>query len=392
MKFFTIFASRNSSDDISNIIVNLYNYGHTVEKNENIYMVKTKSFFNKRKTTIRVSTEITDPAYFETNIPGMIGFYNRILFADPKLKELVLTQISVFNMLISFEAEKELSEEQMQLCLELMSKIEGIGFIQNGTLLDYDGQIIVHPDGTSGPADFRPRACTNKVLGAEVASSEEGERRKYASIDYIKQRGILHLDTLPQLPPAAMCQWKTQQEIAERAISLLILIQYACDVAQGGDLVASKEFVTNMLRKFCVENRLTVEERRFLEAVEPSPQEAITITWQYEAYWTLIWALHLVDTLDFPDHTCNCNFAIEVVSRCESFGNFYQQTSLRSREEILDEADKTYRLHWACVNSRLQGQEASSGMNESIVMERRRGLFWVVGCTKEEWDHIPMDT
>lgn len=391
MKYFTIFASRNDIDDIGEIITGLYTKSHTIEKNGDDYIVKTGSLFNKRKTTIRVSNEHTNSAYFETNIPGMIGFYNRIPFADEKRKELVLTQISVFNTLIALEAEKELDDEQMRLCMELMARIEGIGFLQDGTLLDYDGQVIVHPDGSSGPADFRPRACTSKVLGPESAS-EEGERRKRASIDYIRERGIPHLDTLPQLPPAAECLWKSQEEIARRAAALLIVIQYACDVAQGGDLAASKDFVLNILRKFGIENQLTGKERRLMEAEEPEPREAIHIAWQYEAYWPLIWALQLVDTLDFPDHICDSSYAIEVVSRCNSFDEFYQQTGMRSREEILDEADKIYRLHWACVNSRIQGQEPPAGMNESIVMERRRGLFWMVGCDDEEWDHIPMDT
>ncbi|MNN91290.1 hypothetical protein D3C81_2093850 [compost metagenome] len=65
---------------------------------------------------------------------------------------------------------------------------------------------------------------------------------------------------------------------------------------------------------------------------------------------------------------------------------------MRSGQEILDEADKIYRMHWACVNHRIQGKEAPAGMSESVVMERRRGLFWALGYRNEEWDHISMDT
>ena len=65
---------------------------------------------------------------------------------------------------------------------------------------------------------------------------------------------------------------------------------------------------------------------------------------------------------------------------------------MRNKEKIMDEADKIYRLHWACVSSRIQGQEAPAGMIESIVMERRRGLFWMMGHLDEGWDHISMDT
>lgn len=391
MKYFTIFASKNDIDDIGDRISDVFATGYKIEKDGNDYVVKSNSLFNKHKITIRVSTEDTNPDYFEANIPGMMGFYDRIPFADENRKSLVLTQISVFNTMIAMEAEKELNEGQMQLCTALLSGIEGIGFLQDGTLLDSDGQAIVYPDGTSGPADFTPRACTNKVMGQEM-TSEEGGRRKRASIAYIQERGIPHLDSLPELPPAAACLWKSQEDIARRAVALLIVIQYACDVAQGGDLEESKEFVTSMLRKFDVEQHLTGNERKLLQDTEPVAQEAVNMVWQYEAYWPLIWALGLVDTLDFPDHICDCNHAIEVVSRCESFEAFYRKTALRSKEDIMDEADKIYRLHWACVNSRIHGEEAPSGMNESIVMERRRGLFWMVGCDEEDWDHIPMDT
>ncbi|BFH17983.1 DUF4272 domain-containing protein [Paenibacillus melissococcoides] len=391
MKYFSIFASKNDIDDIGGKIADVFATGHKIEQAGNDYIIQSNSLFKKHKLTIRVLTEETNPDYFEATIPGMMGFYDRISFADEKRKELVLTQISVFNTLLAIQAEKELNEGQLQLCTVLMSAIDGIGFLQDGTLLDSDGQVIVYPDGTSGPADYAPRACTNKVIGQEM-TSEEGERRKRASIAYIQGRGIPVLETLPQLPPAAACGWKSQKDIARRAVALLIVIQYACDVTQGGDLEESKEFVMRMLHKFDVEDQLTEKERKLLQEAEPVEQEAVNIVWQYEAYWPLIWALGLVDSLDFPDQICDCEYAIEAVSRCDSFEAFYGKTALRSREEIMNEADKIYRLHWACVDSRIHGKEAPAGMSESIVMERRRGLFWMVGCDEEDWDHIPMDT
>lgn len=391
MKYFTIFASRNNIDDLGERIANVFAGDHKIEKNGSDYIVQTNSLFKKRKMAIRVLTEDTNPDYFASNIPGMMGFYDRIAFADENRKGLVLTQISVFNTVVALEADKELDAGQIQRCMALLSGMEGIGFLQDGTLLDCDGQVIVYPDGTSGPADFSPRACTNKVMGPEV-KSEEGERRKRASIAYIRERNIPHLKTLPELPPAADCLWKSEEDIARRAVALLIVIQYACDVAQGEDLAASKDFVTEMLRKFGVERHLTDNERELLQDENPAGQAAVNIAWQYEAYWALIWALGLVESLDFPDRICDCDYAIQVVSECDSFEEFYRKTAMRSREEIMDEADKIYRLHWACVNNRINGQEAPAGMNESIVVERRRGLFWMIGRFDEAWDDISMDT
>ncbi|MEQ6354804.1 DUF4272 domain-containing protein [Lysinibacillus sp. M3] len=391
MNYFTIFASKNNIDDMEFKITDVFAKGFAIGKNENEYLLKSKALFKKHKLIIRVMSEDTNPEYFVNNIPGMMGYYNNIPFEEDPLKELVLTQISVLNTVIAIESEKEINEDQLLLFTDLLSKIGGIGFLPNGTLLDDEGAVIVYPDGKSGPSNFRPQACTHKVMGQEV-SSEEGEQRKNNTIAYLKERVIPYTASLPQLPPIEDCQFKTQEDIARRAVALLIVIQFACDVAQGGNVEESRDFFVNMLRTYKVENYLTENERDFLQALEPDVQEAINISWQYEAYWTLIWALGFVEELDFPDEVCDCEYAIQVVSNCETFEQFYLQAGIRSQEEILDEADKIYRYHWACVDSRIQERPAPAGMNESIVMERRRGLFWLIGHRNEEWDTISMDT
>ncbi|MCP3774024.1 DUF4272 domain-containing protein [Paenibacillus sp. MZ04-78.2] len=393
MKHFTIFASRNDIHDIENIISEVFGKGYEIKRDENDYALKSKTLFGKHKMTIRVASEDTNPDYFDQNIPGMMGFYERIPFEDEKLKALVMTQISVLNTMLAIEMEKDITDEQMPLFTALLSRIVGgIGFLPNGILLDQAGDVIVYPDGKSGSSDFRPLGCTRKILGPEI-TSKEGEQRKNKNIAYLNEMGIPFISWLPQLPPLEQCKFKAKEDIARRAVTVLIVIQFACDVAQGEDIQGSREFFTDMLQKFGVEEYLTENERKLLQDEEPVMDEAINISWQYEAYWTLIWALGLVETLDFPDQTCDCDYAIEVVSSCETFEQFLLKTAMRSKEEVLDEADKIYRLHWACVNNRInEGKEAPAGMDESIVIERRRGLFWMIGYRDEEWDHISMDT
>jgi len=162
LNYFTIFASLNNIEDIDCKISDVFSKGFTVEKNEDEYLIKSKALFNKYKLIIRVMSEDTNPEYFANNIPGMMGFYNSIPFEDDNLKELVLTQISVLNTVIAIESEKEIKDEQMQLFTNLLSVIGGIGFVPNGTLLDKEGEVIVYPDGQSGPTNFRPYACTQR--------------------------------------------------------------------------------------------------------------------------------------------------------------------------------------------------------------------------------------
>ncbi len=391
MNHFTIFASKNDVDDIQDKIAEVFAKGYTIEPSDSGYLLKSKGLFKKSRCSITVLFEDTNPEYFAQNIPGMMGYYDKIPFQDEDLKEQVMIQISVFNTVIAIEMDKEITEDHMQLFTRLLASIGGVGFLPDGTLLDQSGSVIVYPNGESGPANFRPQACTRKIRSQEV-TSEQGETRKNRTIAFLTDKAIPYVTSLPQLPPLEDCRFKSQEEIAKRAVALLIVIQFACDVAQNGNIEESREFFTNMLCTYGVQESLTEHEKFFLESQHPSAQDAVNISWQYEAYWTLIWALGLVEELDFPDDVCDCEYAVQVVSRCETFEEFYKQTVLRSKEEILDEADKIYRLHWACVDSRINGQVAPLSLNESVVMERRRGLFWMMGYQDEEWDTISMDT
>jgi hypothetical protein len=227
-------------------------------------------------------------------------------------------------------------------------------------------------------------------MNDEIISSEEGEQRKKKTITYLKDLAIPFLETLPELLPLAKFPFKTQEDIAKRAVALIIVIQYAFNITQGEDPLSSKAYFIDILQKFDVVDQLTPLEQKLFSDEEPIIEEAVNITWQYEAYWVLIWALGLVDTLSFPDQLCDCDYAINVIFSCETYEAFYSKTFLRRKEEIIDEADKIYRLHWACVNNRIKGLEAPAGLNEGIIVERRRGLFWMMG--EGEWDNIAMDT
>ncbi len=391
LKFFTIFASRNDTSDIEGFITQVFQNGFKVERNKNEYTIQSKRLFGKNKIIIRVDSEESSPDYFFNNIPGMMHMYDQIEFQEEHLKKMVLAQISVINTIIAIETKKDYSDEYVELFLKLLNGVNGIGFIPDRTLIGKDGKVIVFPDGSSGPSEFTPQVCTNKIRG-QNSTSTDGEKRKQKSISYLQDKGIPYIEGLPQLPPLTSIQLRSREEITKRAVALLIVIQYACDVAQEGDLKTSKEFVMELLNQFDVVESLTMQERNFLNSEEPDEKEAIQIAWQYEAQWVLLWSIGLVNTLKFPKEICDCHYAIKLVSDCSSFNEFYQKTKLRNAEEILDEADLIYRLHWACVHDRINAREATAGMHESIVIERRRGLFWLINYKNEDWDYISMDT
>ena len=66
---------------------------------------------------------------------------------------------------------------------------------------------------------------------------------------------------------------------------------------------------------------------------------------------------------------------------------------LRPRRELLDQADLIYRLHWACVDARVMGMPAPQVLEDGVVMERHRALFWLAGCDEMcGWDDVDLST
>ncbi len=70
MNHFTIFASKNDTDDIEDKLSDILAKSFSIEKNDNEYLLKSRGLFNKYRCTINILTEDTNPDYFAKNIPG----------------------------------------------------------------------------------------------------------------------------------------------------------------------------------------------------------------------------------------------------------------------------------------------------------------------------------
>lgn len=216
------------------------------------------------------------------------------------------------------------------------------------------------------------------------------EQRKAESITKLKQHNIPYIDWLPPIESADDAIYKTKETIAKRAIACLISIQAACDRNNDSYTPQSAEWCLDLIQQFELGQVLTPNEVQILNN-KGDEQDVINMIWKYEAYWSLLWALGLVSTLDFPNDTIDCDYAISVVAECETFEDFMQSANLRDVETVLDEADLIYRYHWACVNARINQQEMPNTMIESVVSERRAGLDWLIR-PDADWDNPDLST
>ena len=220
--------------------------------------------------------------------------------------------------------------------------------------------------------------------------------RKNKSIKILKKYKVPYIEHLPCIETKENIRIRSKEEIAKRALACLITIQYACDLSQMDDveeLKESKQFVLELLENFQVLDQLSENEKHILYSNNITEQEIINMTWKYEAYWVLIWSLGLIPTLDFPCKICDCNYAIEVVSKHKNFTEFLSTTALRDIDEILDEADLIFRYDWACVNARINGMEAPCNLDSSVVLERHRALNWLIDADgNNDWDTVSTNT
>lgn len=216
------------------------------------------------------------------------------------------------------------------------------------------------------------------------------EQRKQESILKLKTKAIPYIDWLPHIESSDDVIPRSAEHIAKRAIACLLMIQVACDLDRDQFDQETEDFIVDLLNKFEVADELTVKEKNILNK-SAAQQDIVNMIWKYEAYWVLLWALGIVDELKYPDEIADCDFAIEVVSRCRSLQEFMQQVRLRDIEEILDEADLIYRYDWACVDARLKQQNAPENLNASIVLERHGALNWLIQADAD-WDNPDVST
>jgi hypothetical protein len=138
---------------------------------------------------------------------------------------------------------------------------------------------------------------------------------------------------------------------------------------------------------------LTPDEKDFL--ANPTDDRKNQETWKCECIWVLLWYLNIVDDLEFPDHLCDLNTIDQnhyPIHPDRDPNDFIKRDwQARSKAEVLDATDLYYRMNWACVDARINGQSIDI-INSDVVYERQYALNWLVNYMNQEWDDISCDT
>lgn len=210
--------------------------------------------------------------------------------------------------------------------------------------------------------------------------------RKERTEKFLEQKGVKINYNLPNIESESETTIRKPKEIAQRVTVLAVTNIVAFDGMTGDE---AKEY----LLKYNLWDYVTPDEKSFLK--DPTPEKKNQETWKCEGIWTLMWALKIVDRLEFPDKMCDLNdipndkYPIAKDKDPNTFINAIDDA--RSKAEILDANDLYYRIDWACVDARINGLDLK-GLNSGVVYERHYALNWLINYMDQEWDDISCDT
>lgn len=212
-------------------------------------------------------------------------------------------------------------------------------------------------------------------------TDEQKQQIKLENDQLISQKGFRVNNWLPILDTPKL---RTVEEIKGRMSVMNAMINIAFEAP------------TYIIDEWIKAQKLTVflsdSEQQILakENEDLTEEETNSLMWYLEALWALMWLAQMVDKLEAEKHVGD-NMAsllpnLEDGDTNEKLDNIKE---IRSELEVYTMLDYYYRLHWYCVDERLNGREPK--LNEGQIYERRKALEWAFNRAND-WDDVEMGT
>jgi len=139
-------------------------------------------------------------------------------------------------------------------------------------------------------------------------------------------------------------------------------------------------------------DKTTSSEREILKKTnaELTERQNISLFWNIEALWALMWAGSLIK--EIPFHKSVEDYMASLCPNLEKNENsdkFRLKMKSRNKNEIFEKLDLYYRLHWYTEECRIHNK-TPKGISGDVIMERRKALEWI--CNNNSWDEIELNT
>ena len=212
-------------------------------------------------------------------------------------------------------------------------------------------------------------------------TDEQKQQIKLENDQIINQKGFRVNNWLPILDTPKL---RTVEEIKGRMSVMNAMINIAFE--------APTYIIDEWIKAQKLTAFLSDSEKQILakENEDLTDEEINSLMWYLEALWALMWLTKMVDKLEAEKHVGDQMASLlpnlEDGDTNEKLDNIKE---IQSELEIYTMLDYYYRLHWYCVDERLNGREPK--LNEGQVYERRKALEWVFNRAND-WDEVEMGT
>ena len=212
-------------------------------------------------------------------------------------------------------------------------------------------------------------------------TDEQKAEIKKENDSLIKQKGYRINDWLPILETPEM---RSVDEIKGRMSVMNALI----NISFNAPVYIIKEWIENQnLTGFLSDSEKAILGKNNEELTEV---EIGSLRWYLESLWALMWATKMIGSLEAETYVGdNMASLLPDLEHGDDNSKLDKVAELRPEAEIYRMLDYYYRLHWYCVDERLNGRTAQ--LSEGIVYERRKSLEWVYNRSND-WDDVEMGT
>lgn len=384
----TLYMALASRDDFFPLLTRLFS-GWSLENSGDTLIAARRKLLSRQRIAFHLKSRDVDGASFTEMMRGMHDFFAAIPTDKESLKQSLLAQIKVFTLCVGVVADKDMDDATFGAVMTVAGEGHGLIFLPPADLYTADGATVFNADGESDFDSWTVTAPAALLVPSKATAS--GEARKERSNKCLAAEGVPGCAALPPIVGDAAYLPRSVEEVARRTLGILLTSVFAELVSSRG-VEAARESIADLLKRYGAQEFLSPGERAFISGPAPDEQSLADFIRRYECAWVGLWALGFVDTLAYPGAVCDVGGMAAMVRDCGDYPGFLRSCRLRAPSRILDEADRTYRYDWACVDARVNGRDVPAGLDPGVVVERHRMFNWLIRYMDADWDDVRTDT
>lgn len=279
-----------------------------------------------------------------------------------------------------------LGRVQHHLSLEVdhaqLRALEGWARAANALVFTTDGQVrdpagAVLVDRETGDADE----------GAVVPYPADALRRKQATEQALRGRGVATPASLPPVAAEGEVELREADDVARRCLALFACAVRAESLAHGEPIPVA-QVRARLPLGFAA---LSPNELEFMETEAPEEQAIVEHAWRYESVAALWWAVGGLPSLPFPAAICDVPALAKIMLHTPGEA-LVAGARLRPTAELLDALDLTYRLAWATTDARVNRRPAPADLEPGVIAERHHAFNWLTCFEDADWDDVTTPT